>query len=509
MAAGFYGYRSFPRYLYQTTPASKLGILAHCDPSHSFCCGGELSVQQPPIVIRYKSNEKLAEIVLPRADHAAMQKLLESCSVNVSNIEGGESKVVQGGMCKKEYYLSSDALTTSFQLCSTSILSEIEALFVPDQQVKVELCNLHVCSGIESCYQGSAECLGDSIGTLLVCLPSQFMGGNLVIRHNGQKVEFKWQSASLECQDEAIHWAAVFNDAKYEILPVTSGFCLTLTYKIYISKERLPVIPPGNPFYHHLQNALQAPHFMCEGGYLGFSCSYEYINFTNMNDDNLMPTLLKGTDYMVCSVAKSLGLNVTIRPVVEGKDHWYILPKFSNETFGEARKWYDDEECTEDSLTQKALQSVYGKERPKYKQVSDIIWCNAMSDWRSVFNLTTLPLQAVEGTFKEKVPAFSTFLFQSLQDQSLHLLSAGIRSSDVHTILGALKRLKASSNHQAIGVYTGSKMYGKDLCPCYQAAVLLVEVPPWGQAPRIATNQINQAKNNKSLERKDILYWKK
>ena len=514
MAAGFYGYRSFPRYLYQPTAASKLGVLAHSDPSHSFCCGGKLSVQEPHIVIRYKSNEKLAEIILPEADHSAMRKLLDACSVNVSNgdLEGEVSKVIQdsGSMMtlyKKEFYLSSDAVTTSFQLCSTSILSEIESLMVPDQQIKVQLCNLNVCSGIESYYQGHAECSGDTIGTLIVCLPSQFVGGNLAVYHSDQKVEFKWSSASLELQDKAIHWAAIFNGAKFEVLPVTSGFCLTFTYKIYMSKERLPVIPPGNPFYQSLDNALHTPHFMRDGGHLGFSCNYEYANFLYMNDDELLPSLLKGTDYMVCSVAKSLGLHVTIRPVVEGKDHWYLLPKFSD-GLGEARKWRD-EECTEDVLIQKALQSAHWKERPEYKQVSDIIWCKTMSDWQSVFSLTTSPIQAVEGTLKEKVPAFSTFLLQSPRDQSSHLLSAGICSSDVHIILGALKQLKARSNHQVIGVYTGSEMYGKDLCHCYQAAMLLIEVPPWGQAPRTKANQGDKMKINKSLERKDILYWKK
>ena len=86
MAAGFYGYklRSFPRNLYQTPP-SKLGVLANSDPSHNFCCGGKLSVQQKPILIRYKSNEKLAEVILPGADHNALRKLLDACSVNVSN----------------------------------------------------------------------------------------------------------------------------------------------------------------------------------------------------------------------------------------------------------------------------------------------------------------------------------------------------------------------------------------------------------------------------------------
>ena len=500
MASGLYGYRSFPRYLYQPTAASKLGLLAHRDPSHSFCCGGKLSVQQPHIVIRYKSKEKLAEIVLPQADHNAMQKLLDACSVNVPNgdLEG----------YKKEFYLGSDAMTTSFQLCSTSILSEVESMLVPDRQFKVELCNLNVCSGIESYYQGHAECSGNAIGTLIVCLPSQFIGGNLAVHHKDQKVEFVWGSASLECLDrEAIHWAAVFNGAKYEILPVTNGFCLTLTYKIYTSKERLPVIPPNSPFFQSLKNALHTPHFMREGGHLGFSCNYEYTNFTYMNDDELLPSLLKGTDYMVCSVAKSLGLNVTIRPVVEGKDHWYLLPKFYDR-FGEARKWRD-EECTEDILIQNALRSVCGKERPEYKQVSNIIWCKSVSDWQSVFNLATSPIQATEGTFKEKVPAFSTFLLQSPQDQSSHLLSSGICNTDVHVILATLKRLKASSNHQVIGVYTGSEMYGKDLCPCYQAALLLIEVPPWGYVPRTKASQDSEVKANKSLKRKDILFWKK
>ena len=511
MAAGFYGYklRSFPRNLYQTPP-SKLGVLANSDPSHNFCCGGKLSVQQKrPILIRYKSNEKLAEVILPGADHNALRKLLDACSVNVSNSAPKPGESQDDIHSEMEFYLSSDVLTISFQLCSTTILSEIEALLVPDRQIRVEICNLNICSGMESYYRGHAECSGDVIGNLVVCLPSQFMGGNLIAHHNDQKIEFKWSSAS----NEAIQWAALFGGAKYEILPVTSGYCVTLTYKIYTSKKRLPIIPPGCPFYQTLENALRTPHFMREGGYLGFSCDYEYINFPYMNDDELLPFLLKGTDYMVWSVAKSLGLNVTIRPIVEGKDRWYMFPTFRVH-FGEARKWRD-EEYTEDTLTLEALQSVYPwNERPESKQFNDIIWCKTMSDWQSVFNLTTSPIQAVKGTLKEKVPAFNTFLLQNPRDQSSHLLSAGVCSSDVHMILETLKRLKASSNHQVIGVYTGSEMYGKDLCPCYQAAVLLVEVPPWGQVPRTRAkaDSIGEAegpKIDKPLDRKGILYWNK
>lgn len=51
---------------------------------------------------------------------------------------------------------------------------------------------------------------GDNMfGTLVVCLPSQFTGGALVTRHNGQEVTY-------DCADDPIQniqWAAFYSDA--------------------------------------------------------------------------------------------------------------------------------------------------------------------------------------------------------------------------------------------------------------------------------------------------------
>lgn len=71
-------------------------------------------------------------------------------------------------------------------------------------------------------------------GSLVVCLPSVHEGGELVVRHNGQAIIFSWGPASAN----AIQWAAFFSDCEHEILPVRSGFRITLTYNLFVYKRK-------------------------------------------------------------------------------------------------------------------------------------------------------------------------------------------------------------------------------------------------------------------------------
>ena len=70
-----------------------------------------------------------------------------------------------------------------------------------------------------------------------------------------------------------------------------------------------------NPFYKELRAALGHPHFMCNGGVLGFVCHHKYVQ-TELNSTSSLPHLLKGADQIVYSVAKSLGLLVIVKPVL-------------------------------------------------------------------------------------------------------------------------------------------------------------------------------------------------
>jgi len=491
---------------YQYYLPSKLGELAISDPSHSFCCGGQSRVQLP-IRLHYKQNEEVAEVVLPGIDSAAVRKLFAACRRSTSEVAGLDSGL-------HEFYLGSDVLTTSFQLSATAILSEIESLMIPDRCIRAELCKLNVYTGgTNSHYEGRADTLwsGETLGTLIVRLPTEFAGGTLVVHHNGQMVEFEWSVVPKSDKSNSIYWAAFFNDAEYDIHAVTSGCCLTLTYNIYSTKERIPTNVTKSLLYQRLEKALSTPHFMREGGCLGFTCRYAY-NLSHLNEADRLPFVLKGSDYMIFSAARSLGLNAEVRPVVEGKDHWYLLPKF-NDKILEGHK-YDRKDISNHALILETLgPRCYRREmdNPMCESViSGITWCNPLPDWQSVFSLITTPVQVTAEVLHQKIPDFNNVLMQNQSEQSLQLKSAGVRNTDIHAILEAFKHLQASGSRQVVGVHDGSNIPGShsELYACYQMAVLLVDVPQWGLSPRIATDEVAK-KMNSLFDTKNLLYWEK
>ena len=158
-------------------------------------------------------------------------------------------------------------------------------------------------------------------GSLVVCLPSQFSGGALLTRHRGVETVFDWSSPLEDRpagQSVLLQWAAFFSDVEHEVLPVTAGYRVTLTYNLYYDRPpaSAPILTVTNyPFYHQLRTSLASPYFMRGGGVLGFTAQHEYV-FVKLNRANDLPLLLKGADRIVFLVAKSLGLSVLVKPVV-------------------------------------------------------------------------------------------------------------------------------------------------------------------------------------------------
>lgn len=72
-------------------------------------------------------------------------------------------------------------------------------------------------------------------GSLVVCLPLEFEGGVLEVRHKGQAVTFDWSDANSgsKSSSPSICWAAFYSDCEHEIFEVTKGHRLTLTYNLY------------------------------------------------------------------------------------------------------------------------------------------------------------------------------------------------------------------------------------------------------------------------------------
>ena len=98
-------------------------------------------------------------------------------------------------------------------------------------------------------------------------------GGALLVRHGGNTMEFDW-SGPLDSPKPAIQWAAFYSDCEHEILEVTSGHRITLTYNLFISRgagmltgHSLPMDSQQLLLYHVIENMLKNPDFIGEGSF--------------------------------------------------------------------------------------------------------------------------------------------------------------------------------------------------------------------------------------------------
>jgi hypothetical protein len=89
-------------------------------------------------------------------------------------------------------------------------------------------------------------------GSLIFCLPTEFTGGELIIRSPDltTSVTHDWGSTSTDRLATAgststsssgsrhgeLAWAAMYSDCEHEIKPVTTGHRVTLTYNLYLPR---------------------------------------------------------------------------------------------------------------------------------------------------------------------------------------------------------------------------------------------------------------------------------
>ncbi|MFI6314023.1 2OG-Fe(II) oxygenase [Nocardia fusca] len=101
----------------------------------------------------------------------------------------------------------------------------------PDGELSAELHSMLVYeSGQFFRRHRDSEKSEGMLGTLVVTLPSAFTGGDLVIEQQGTKVTDQGSPAELS-------FVAFYSDCEHEVLPVTDGFRITLTYNL-VAKGR-------------------------------------------------------------------------------------------------------------------------------------------------------------------------------------------------------------------------------------------------------------------------------
>ena len=331
----------------ERTVAESLGDLTE-SLSCRFTCGGELTSPDKIQLAYENSTGELNKVVFPGASDADIQQLLDACSVASF---GRNDQLVTDTNYRNSLKLDPDHFVTSFQVANTPIQLAAMTMMPTIQDIQAELYKLNIYSsgGFFKTHVDTPKS-EQMFGSLVVCLPTQFSGGELVIRHHGRTVKFDW-SSSPDNPRKTANWAVFFSDVEHEVLPVTEGHRITLTYNLYAKMCETKAIPLHdtsiNPLYKELSAALRHPHFMRSGGVLGFVSQHKYA-YNDLNSTSSLPYLLKGADEIVYSVTKSLGLSVIVKPVIKDLMYYpsnYILLKHFPDFCTSTSNYDEDDPC--------------------------------------------------------------------------------------------------------------------------------------------------------------------
>jgi hypothetical protein len=211
---------------------------------------------------------------------------------------------------------------------SAGILKKIQRELVPHDPnpISAELYSVNVYTdGGHFAPHKDTPRGSDMFGTLVVCLPSQFTNGKLVLRHRGVVQKFDWGHA-IGAQKKAnqLHWVAFFGDVDHQIERVWGGARVTLTYLL---RRGAGGAPPRDAASEDLapqvQEAWQAlladQSFLPDGGILAYPCCHLYHQDSRFQQKHTpitqeSVTMLKGRDHLAAATALQAGLKVTFHP---------------------------------------------------------------------------------------------------------------------------------------------------------------------------------------------------
>jgi hypothetical protein len=185
------------------------------------------------------------------------------------------------------------------------------------------------------------------VGTLVLVWPSPHIGGELVVRQGSEQAHF----ASQHLNADTIRWCAFYADCRHEVLPVSEGWRVVLTFDLVLpaqkSTSRAPV-PPA------LSEALREHFFPVTGPALRpwvFLLDHEYT------ERGLHWPQLKGADRprvaALRAAAEAAGLTVHLA-LAEVHEQWTANVSSSGGRYGRG-DWRDRGDPEPDELIDRGI----------------------------------------------------------------------------------------------------------------------------------------------------------
>ncbi|KAL8752952.1 MAG: hypothetical protein Q9199_005391 [Rusavskia elegans] len=321
----------------------------------TFACGGSVDPtdtskdgRTPGVTIRWDARDDRdphkTSFPCSQGTTQGFEALVQRCEPATFGLEN--RNVLDEGY-RKAGKLDNTAFSTNFHPHDFGIVDAVQQILMPytmggaqgnsnqPHGVRAELYKLNVYSAPSGKFLSHVDTPRglNQFGSLIVCLPCAHEGGTLRVKHFGQTIDFTWAGPD----PESIHWAAFYGDCEHEVLEVTSGHRVTLTYNLYytaLGNLALPMSDPTKlPLYDTVAQMLREPNFMRKGGCLGFFCHHAYAHSTEAGRE-LIPGAFKGVDLAVFSAFSGLGLEVDTHPILHKWASWPYGDKIKNKWGG-------------------------------------------------------------------------------------------------------------------------------------------------------------------------------
>lgn len=145
------------------------------------------------------------------------------------------------------------------------------------------------------------EKVDNMFATLVVVLPSEHEGGELIVQHGGHHEQFDFSNNSRY----HIQYAAFYADCQHEVKPVTKGYRCCLVYNLsLIDHKKQPLAPNNLQFINKLSKALNDYFKVPEQDKLAVMLEHQYSK-AGLNPNQLKNGDIIKADVMTAAAKKS------------------------------------------------------------------------------------------------------------------------------------------------------------------------------------------------------------
>ncbi|KAL4249525.1 hypothetical protein ABKN59_007227 [Abortiporus biennis] len=292
-----------------------------------FCDG---TVDGTDLFLYYGKGDNTRRIDFDNHTEAQIKELANACDAATFGVN---QQNVLDESYRKAGKMDSNNFSINFNPYNSGIIDIARTSLNINRDVYAELNKLNVY-GPGSFFKAHQDTpRGERMfGSLVIILPTIYEGGSLVLRDKGKewtvdpflRVEHETNVADNDLavgNTSRLGYVAFYGDVEHEVLEVTSGYCITITYNLYLTTSQTASrssIFSTSALKTSLQELLNDPSFLPNGGHIGFSLSREYpVNLKTALSSILEN--LKGNDDAIVKACRDLSLEVLAWVLYEDK----------------------------------------------------------------------------------------------------------------------------------------------------------------------------------------------